>query len=421
MSENDRANGEQHLDEMDVHKAIMSKPEILEKGLGIKMEQSSLEHHYLLSEKGGHIDFVFRDVSGVVYLTEVKLGVSPIDVVPQLMGHEYKKFKDLNPDVPQEKIAPVVVTDEESIEQSDKQILHGMSIRLCSYNLAEVREVLDQVKIPVTIPSFELPDSGELEVYVRKLKELEENYGDIAFLLQGFQGDDWWDGYFDFRMFWLWKQGKVPDQHHRVYQMLMKREIDDCIWYTFLAAISENHKVADQILDQNWGWQHVITCQDDASRWAAFSKTLKSGPWSNQALLAYSKREAVVREYLSMVGSSQHDFFLDLISDCATPFDAYNAVLREMRKIANIGPVVAAEFATFLSQWRILPIVPTEKVRISRFVENAMKRFGVLRLGESCEEALLRLAQKYSVAPIVIERAMHKLGRSGQESPSASQ
>ena len=68
------------IDELMVHRAIARKPELLEAKLGIKLDKTSLIHHYPLSGKGEHVDFVFNDVSGVTYLAEVKVRVSPISV-----------------------------------------------------------------------------------------------------------------------------------------------------------------------------------------------------------------------------------------------------------------------------------------------------------------------------------------------------
>ena len=87
------------IDELKVHRAIARKPELIESKLGIKLDKTSLIHHYPLSSKGEHVDFVFNDVSGVTYLAEVKVRVSPIRVIPQLYDHEYKKFVEMNPDV----------------------------------------------------------------------------------------------------------------------------------------------------------------------------------------------------------------------------------------------------------------------------------------------------------------------------------
>ena len=103
------------------------------------------------------------------------------------------------------------------------------------------------------------------------------------------------------------------------------------------------------------------------------------------------------------------------MSKSKNPFDAYNGIRQSLYSIKNIGNVVAGEFATYLSQWRILPIIPSDQIRESKFVKKALDGLGIRQPMESHREAMLRLARKYSVAPIVIERAMHKLGRRGED------
>ena len=116
------------------------------------------------------------------------------------------------------------------------------------------------------------------------------------------------------------------------------------------------------------------------------------------------------------MGNSQESYFLKIMSKANNPFDAYNMVWKDIHDIRNIGDVVASEFATYLSQWRILPIIPSDLVRQSKYVKKALDSLEILKPMESHQNALLRIARKYSVAPIVIERAMHKLGRiSGEE------
>ena len=133
------------INELLVHKAIASKPELIESGLGIKLDKDSLQHHYPLSDKGEHIDFVFKDISGTTYLAEVKQGVSPISVIPQLYDHEYKKFVAINSDLDQSRIVPVVVVDSESVTDQDADILSRMNIRLCIYDLDEIEDVLKEL------------------------------------------------------------------------------------------------------------------------------------------------------------------------------------------------------------------------------------------------------------------------------------
>ena len=163
------------IDELMVHRAIAAKPELIEAKLGIKLDRTSLIHHYPLSSKGEHIDFVFNDVSGVTYLAEVKVRVSPIRVIPQLYDHEYKKFVEMNPEVDKNKIIPVIVTDEGSVTDQDRDILSRMSIRLCAYSLSEIEEILkEQVDVEPAI-TIEFPEIDGIEDFVKKTKILHEN------------------------------------------------------------------------------------------------------------------------------------------------------------------------------------------------------------------------------------------------------
>jgi hypothetical protein len=399
------------IDELLVHRAIASNPELLESKLGIKLDKDSLQHHYPLSNKGEHIDFVFKDISGTTYLAEVKLGVSPISVIPQLYDHEYKKFIAINDDLDQNRIIPVIVTDNESVTDQDIAILSRMNIKLCTYDLDEIQSVLPSTPEPI-VP-FEFPDLSGIEAYLDEARALRENFGDVNFLLEGFRGKTWWDGYYDFRTFWLWKEDNYPGIHQKIFQLLCEGRKEDCIWFTFITAISDNLDVAKfMVFDENWGWSQVLSARRDKTKWEKFENCLcNSGKWCIQALLDYGKRKQVISDYLEKVGDSQERYFLQVMSKSNNPFDAYNQVRESIYEIRNIGNVVAGEFATYISQWRILPIIPSDRVRESKFVRKALDSLGIRQPMESYRDALLRLAKKYSVAPIVMERAMHKLGR----------
>ena len=405
------------INELLVHRAIIEKPELIESKLGIKLAilegGKLLHHHYPLSDKGDHIDFVFKDASGITYLAEVKLGISPISVIPQLYDHEYKKFIEINSDLDQRKIIPVIMIDKESVSDQDADILSRMNIKLCIYDISEIEDV----KIPPPEPPFEFPELEGIEDFLKKTKILKDNFGDINFLLEGFRGEDWWDGYYDFRTFWLWKDGKYPEIHQKIFQLLCEGKIEDCIWFTFLTAISDNFDVAEHmIFKEKWLWSKVLSARKDKTQWNKFENCLcNSGKWCIQALLDYGKRKQVIKDYLEKIGDNQQRYFFDIMSKSNNPFDAYNQIRQSILDIHNIGNVVAGEFATYLSQWRILPIIPSDFVRESHFVTKALDSLGIRKPMESHHDALLRLAKKYSVAPIVIERAMHKLGRISRE------
>ncbi len=407
------------INELAVHKAIIQKPQIIASKLGIELakldEGNLLRHHYPLSDKGEHIDFVFKDTSGVTYLAEVKLNVSPISVIPQLYDHEYKKFININSEIDPRKIIPVIVLDKDSVTSQDFVIFEKMNIKLCTYDLEEIEAALRESQILYTESpvSFEFPEYGAIEDFLKHVRNLQENFGDINFLLDGFRGNDWWDGYFDFRTFWLWKENKYPEIHQAIFKLLCQGKKEDCIWFTFLTAISDNFDVAKHIiLKEKWDWSKTISAGKKEEIWQEFENCLcNSGRWGIQNLLDFKKRKQVVHDYLEKTGDGQEAYFLNLISNSDNPFDAYNQVWNTIHAINNIGNVVAGEFATYLSQWRILPIIPSDQVRESQFVKKALDTLGIRKPMESYRDAMLRLAKKYFVSPIVIERAMHKLGR----------
>jgi len=401
------------IDELAVHKAILSKPEIIASKLGISLGKKPLIHHFPISDKNDHIDFVFEDTAGNTYIAEVKLNEKPINVLPQLLEHEYKKFVNIKPELDTHKIIPVIIVDEESTSKADEKILSGMNIKLCTYKLSDIKEILSEKESDETPIPFEYPGLEGIEDYLIKTKKLREHFGDINFLIEGFRGEDWWDGYFDFRVFWLWKQGEYPDVHKQLYQLLCQQKIEDAIWFTFITAISDRYQIAEHmIFAHNWNWSRVIAANNDKIEWGEFEKCIcSSGKWSMQALIDTNKRKQVVRDYLEKVKNSQEKYFLNIMSQCDNPFNAYDEVRRSIQDIHNIGNVIAGEFATYLSQWRILPIIPSDNVRVSKYVKKALYSLEIQQPMEKPKDALLRLAKKYSVAPIVIERAMHKIGR----------
>lgn len=401
------------IKELDVHKVFIDNPNIFEKILGLKIDKDSIEHHYPLSEKGDHIDFVFKDSSGLTYLVEVKLNASPISVIPQLLDHEYKKFIEMNSTLDKNLITPVIVIDNESVTDQDKDIFSRMNIKLCTYKLTEIEEVLKEV-ITIEPPVlFEPPELEKIEDIYNKTKILHENFGDINILLEGFRGEKWWEGHYEFVTFWMWKKNKYPNTFKKIFKMLCKGDKEDCIWFTFLTALADAYEVAEyMIFDKKWTWSNVISAKQDKLKWGRFEDCLcDSGRWYIKALFGHDKRKQVVKDYLEKVGNNQEKYFLDIISKSDNPYDAYNHVWESIKNIHNIGNVVAGEFATYISQWRVLPIIPSDHVRESKFVRKALDSLGIRKPMESYRDALLRMAKKYSVTPIVIERAMHKLGR----------
>jgi hypothetical protein len=362
------------INELQVHKAIVSEPELIESKLGIKLAADSLRHHYPLSSKGEHIDFVFEDIAGNIYLAEVKIQTSPISVIPQLYGHEYKKFVELNPDIDQQKIIPVIIIDVDSVTDQDLNILNKMGIGLCTYQLQDVKKILEKKKPVETEISLDFPEVKELEDFLNKAKTIQENFGDINFILEGFKGKHWYDGYYDFRVFWLWKDGNYPEPHQKIFEMLCAGQRENCLWFTFFTSVSDSFAVAEHIvMDQKWTWNKVLSALGKKPEWHKFEDCLcNSGKWCIVALLDFEKRKKVIKDYLKKVGESQEKYFQKIMSKSKNPFDAYNGIRQSLYSIKNIGNVVAGEFATYLSQWRILPIIPSDQIRESKFVKKAL-------------------------------------------------
>jgi hypothetical protein len=405
------------INELEVHRAISSQlgqHELIEKKLAIKIAEGSLEHHFPLSSKGEHIDFVFEDIAGNVYIAEVKWQTPPISAIQQLYGHEYKKFTKIRSDLDVKKIIPLLIIDKKSVTTEDAHILNNiMNIKYCTYERDEVIEILEKIKDePKHIP-YEFPDLDQVEKFLEKAKTIEKNFGDLDIILDGLRGEESWDGYYDFRLFWLWKDDKYPENDRKIFELLCKGHREDCIWFTFLNAIADSFEVAEYIVfNQNWAWNNVLSALGKNEEWKKFENCVtNSGKWCIVALLDPTKRKKVIKDYIKKVGNSQEAYFLKIMLKHNNPFDAYDGVYESIRSIKNIGNVVAAEFTTFLSQWRILPIIVSDNVRESKYVREALEKLKIKQPMESHRQAMLRLARKYSVAPVVIERSMHKFGR----------
>ncbi|MDO9549098.1 MAG: hypothetical protein Q7J65_09070, partial [Candidatus Marinimicrobia bacterium] len=372
MTEND-------LNEMLVHKAILKKPEIIEKSIGIKLatfdNEQMIKHHYPLSDKGEHIDFVFKDISDKIYIAEVKINTNPIYIIPQLYDHEYKKFIQINSDINKDKIVPVVIVDSDSVSENDAEILSKMNIQMCIYDKTEIIEILEETECDEQIVSFEIPDTGLINDFISKINQLKNDYSDLNILLEGFSGNDWWDGYFEFRTFWLWKENKYPKIFQKIFKLLCDGRKEDSIWFTFLTSISDNFDVAEYIIyKKGWDWHRIASNKSKNDLDACLCN---SGKWAIQNLFDHKKRIQVVADYLKIIGESQESYFLKLISKVNNPFDAYNSVRESIQSIHNVGPVIACEFSTYIAQWRILPIIPSDNVRESKYVIRGIDNLGI--------------------------------------------
>jgi len=97
----------------------------------------------------------------------------------------------------------------------DIEIFSRWNIRWFTYEQKEIEEILKQEIHFEPAISLECPELDPLEDFLKDMKTVKENFGDINILLEDFKGEEWWQGYYDFRAFWLWKEGKDPKWYDR--------------------------------------------------------------------------------------------------------------------------------------------------------------------------------------------------------------
>lgn len=195
--------------------------------------------------------------------------------------------------------------------------------------------------------------------------------------------------------------------------MQLKGNTEDALWITFLEALTDDMEVAKGIYEDGWNWQKVTsTPLDEFQNYLDNTKYRLTKIITIKGLTKGETIAEVVGKYLSKVrkvGKSQVNYFLKLMGDTKTQYDAYEKIIKELKDIRGIGRWVARAFATWSSVRKLLPISPTEKVRISGDVEKAIEKMSLKKPGEKTEKTILRIARKYGVAPELIERGLFKM------------
>lgn len=402
MSENELEFGE-----LNVHSVFMNKPELFESVLGIRVNQETIIHHYAVDKR--EIDFVLQDILENHYVIEVKFHSDPIDALSQVMVYK-KLYRKKNPEVKREKIIPVILVDSQSSSREDRIVLGEHNIRLAEYDIDEIKKKYEELRADVRVlqPRIEFPQISGLQEAVDSISKFKDNYSDLRIILEGFRM------YHAFDDFWNWKRGGEPFWWPNfIYKLQLEGKTEDAIWVTFLEAITDDEKVAKGIYNDGWDWQKttstpLIDFQNylDGTKYR-LTKIITIGGLTKGETIA-----GVVREYLSKIGKtgkSQYNYFLETIRTTKTQYDAYNKIVRDLRDIKGIGNWVARAFATWVSVRKLLPISPTEKVRISGDVKKAIEIMNLKRPGEKEEETILRIARKYGVAPELIERGLFRI------------
>lgn len=396
--------------EMKVHTVLEHYPEFFENVLGIRIKRDengypSVMHHY--SVKGREIDFVLESTSNDHYIVEVKFRVDPIIALTQVVL--YKKLYINQEKIPREKVIPIVLVDSESIVEADRADFRDLNIKLAEYNFEDVKVKYEEISTDIHVSAKPLElDIDLLKNAVESISTFTKNYSDLKIIFEGFRK------YHAFDDFWGWKlENETHWWPNSIYNLQKVGKFEDAIWVTFLEAITDDQDVALGIYQDGWDWQSIISTPINN-----FVTYLDSTDYRLTKIITLSgltKGETiggVVDEYLNKIKTvtpSQYQYFLKFIERTETQYDAYNEIIEELKEIKGIGDWVARAFATWASVRKLLPISPTEKVRISRDVRNAIDKRNLSRPGERYEDTILRIAGKYGVSPELIERGLFKM------------
>lgn len=398
---------EAEFGELNVHSVFMNKPELFERVLGVRIKEGTIIHHYSVYRK--EIDFVLQDILENHYVLEVKVGFGPLDALSQVITYK-KLYMKKNPKVRREKIIPVILVDSQNISKEDRAILGEHNVRLAEYDVVDIKSEYEKLKKEAKVlpPEVELPDISGLKQEVESILKFWENYSDLKILFEGFRK------YHAFDDFWRWKRGEETAWWPNfIYKLQLQGKNEDALWVTFLEAITDDEDVAKGIYDDGWDWRKVASAP--AEKFRQYLDDTKYRLTKIITIAGLSKGETIAGvcgEYLSKVrevGKSQVGYFLELIRDTKTQYDAYNRIVRDLKDIKGIGSWVARAFATWASVRKLLPISPTEKVRISGDVKTVVERMNLRKTGEKTEETILRIARKYGVAPELVERGLFRI------------
>lgn len=385
----------------------MNKPELFEKVLGIRIKLETIFHHYPVERR--EIDFVLQDILDNHYIVEVKFHVEPLEALSQVVSYK-KLYIKKNSKVKREKVKPVILIDSQSVSVEDRKILSELGVRLAEYDTATIKKEYEQLMTEsnILLPEIELPEVSEIKEAVESISEFWNNYSDLKIIFEGFRM------YHAFDDFWRWKRGEETGWWPNfIYKLQVKGKTEDALWITFLEALTDDEHVAKGIYDDGWDWQKITSKPlDEFQKYLDGTKYRLTKIITLKGLTKGRTIAGVVKEYLAKISNidqSQINYFLELIADTKTQYDAYEKIVKDLQEIKGIGGWVAKAFATWASVRKILPISPTENVRVSRDVRTAIKNMKLRKPGEKDKEVILRIARKYGVAPELIERGLFRI------------
>lgn len=193
-----------------IHEVFERRPEELEKVLNIKIDPKTLVHERRLGTQLA--DIVFQDFNKTYYVAEVKRESNPLKAQRQVSDYVILLSKELIEEgekVTVKDIRPVVVCDKNPKRVDAKEYLVSLNIRVGEYDAEELDKIFESLGVEEElIPRrIAFPDIAEVESFLEQYKTMNKNFSDIQYLIEGCREKDWWDGYYPFRAFWLWKKG----------------------------------------------------------------------------------------------------------------------------------------------------------------------------------------------------------------------
>lgn len=315
-----------------------------------------------------------------------------------------------NPKVKSEKVKQVILVDSQSVSVEDRKILSELGVQLAEYDTDMIKKEYEELmtESKILLPEIELPEVNEMKAAVESISEFWKNYSDLRIVFEGFRK------YHAFDDFWRWKKGEETAWWPNfIYKLQVKGKTEDALWITFLEALTDDEQVAIGIYGDGWDWGNITSKPlDEFQKYLDGTKYRLTKIITLKGLTKGRTIAGVVKEYLakmSNVDQSQINYFLELIADTKTQYDAYEKIVKDLQEIRRIGGWVAKAFATWASVRKILPISPTENVRISRDVRITIENMKLRKSGEKDEEVILRIARKYAVAPELIERGLFRI------------
>ena len=126
-----------------VIKLFQSKPELVEKYTGVKINRDTIITDYKIkAARNVRTDIVFADTEGQDYIVKVNYKQSPFfglrDV--SLWNKRYAEDKEVN----MRAIEPILITDEESVEEFyNKKELERFKIKYVTYKVSDILKEFD--------------------------------------------------------------------------------------------------------------------------------------------------------------------------------------------------------------------------------------------------------------------------------------